>query len=134
MNPFEWKDSYSVKVAAIDNQHKQLFATAEELHNAMLAGHGKDKASEVLGRLIDYTVNHFAAEEKLMEQHSYPSLVTHRAEHKALTDKVLAFKKEYEAGKGAIPPLMTFLVDWLKHHICTVDQKYSDFMNAHGVH
>lgn len=134
MNPFEWKDSYSVKVTALDNQHKKLFATAEELHNAMLAGHGKDKASEVLGRLIDYTVNHFAAEEKLMEQHNYPSLVTHRAEHKALTDKVLAFKKECDAGKVAVPTVMTFLVDWLKHHIRNVDQKYSDFMNAHGVH
>ena len=64
MNPFEWKDSYSVKVGALDNQHKKLFATAEELHKAMLSGHGSDKAGEVFGRLIDYTVNHFAAEEK----------------------------------------------------------------------
>jgi len=133
MNPFEWKDSYSVKVVALDNQHKKLFATAEELHKAMLAGQGRDKAAEVLNRLIDYTVDHFATEEKMMEKHNYPLLATHRAEHRALTDKVVTFRKEYDAGKVAIPMLMTFLLDWLKHHIQTVDQKYSGFLNAHGV-
>ena len=133
MNPFEWKDSYSVKVVALDNQHKKLFATAEELNNAMLAGHGKEKAGDILRRLIEYTVNHFVNEERMMERHGYPTLPSHRAEHQALTDKVLAFKREYDAGNASIPELMAFLDDWLKHHIQSVDQQYSDFLNSHGV-
>lgn len=133
MGAFEWNDSYSVKVGILDTQHKKLFKVVQELQDAMKAGHGKEKAGEVLGRLIEYTVYHFGAEEKLMENHGYPALAEHRAEHKALTDKVLAFKKQYEAGNGAILPLMTFLQEWLTNHILTVDQKYSDFMNAHGV-
>src|SRR5271166_7079344 len=120
MNPFEWKDSYSVKVVALDNQHKKLFATAEELNNAMLAGHGKEKAGDILRRLIEYTVNHFVNEERMMERHGYPTLPSHRAEHQALTDKVLAFKREYDAGNASIPELMAFLDDWLKHHIQNV--------------
>jgi hemerythrin len=132
---FEWKDSYSVKVTAMDNQHKKLFELVNELHNAMSVGHGKDKAGEILKRLIDYTVNHFGSEEKLMESHHFPGLVAHRAEHKALTDKVLAFKKEFDAGTSNVTPqLMTFLQQWLRNHIQSVDKQYGEFLSAHGVH
>ncbi len=132
---FQWKDSYSVKVAAMDGHHKKLFDLVNELHEAMSKGHGKDVAGDVLKRLIDYTVHHFSAEEKLMEKHQYPGLVAHLAEHKALTDKVLAFQKEFAAGTSNVTPqLMTFLQQWLRNHIQTVDQRYSDFLNSHGVH
>lgn len=132
---FQWKEAYSVKVSALDNQHKKLFELVSELHEAMGAGHGKQVAGDILDRLIAYTVQHFAAEEKLMEKYKYPSLATHRGEHKALTDKVVAFKKEFEAGSSNLTPqLMTFLQQWLKNHIQTVDQRYSDFLNAQGVH
>ncbi len=132
---FQWKDSYSVKVAALDNQHKKLFDLINELHVAMSRGHGKDIVGDVLRRLIDYTVHHFSAEEMLMQNHNFPGLVAHRAEHKALTDKVLAFKKEFDAGTSYVTvQLMTFLQQWLKNHIQTVDQRYGDFLNSHGVH
>lgn len=132
---FQWEDSYSVKVAALDNQHKKLFDLVSELHIAMSEGHGNDVAGDVLRRLIDYTVQHFSAEEMLMELHNFPGLVAHRAEHKALTDKVLAFKKEFDAGTSYVTvQLMTFLQQWLKNHIQTVDQRYGDFLNSHGVY
>jgi hemerythrin len=132
---FQWKPAYSVKVVALDSQHKKLFDLVNELHNAMSSGHGKDIVADVLSRLVDYTVTHFKAEEAVMEKHGYPGLQTHRAEHKALTDKVLAFKKEYEVGTSVVTPqLMLFLQQWLKNHIQGVDQRYSDFLNAKGVH
>jgi hemerythrin-like metal-binding protein len=133
-NLFQWNNDYSVKVTAMDNQHKKLFELVNELHSAMSKGHGKDITGDVLRRLIDYTVEHFTAEEKLMAKYEYPALAVHRVEHQALTDKVLAFKKEFEAGTGNVTlELMTFLQQWLKNHIQTVDQRYGDFLNTHGV-
>lgn len=35
---FSWDKKYSVKIKRIDEQYKQLFATFEELANAMAAG------------------------------------------------------------------------------------------------
>jgi len=132
---FQWNPSYSVKVMAFDNQHKKLFDLVNELYPAMSKGHGKDIAGDVLKRLIEYTVHHFAAEEKLMEKHKFPGLAAHRAEHKALAEKVVAFKKEFDAGAGNVTPqLLTFLQQWLTNHIQTVDQRYGDFLNAQGVH
>jgi hemerythrin len=132
---FEWSDSYSVKVKALDNQHRKLFDLINELHTAMKAGRGKVAAGEILRRLIDYTVYHFSAEEKLMEKHAFPELVAHRTEHKVLTDRVLAFKKDFDADTAPVTvELMNFLQQWLLNHIQRVDQRYADFMNAQGVY
>ena len=131
---FQWNDSYCVKVSAMDAQHKQLFEIVRELYTAMRAGHGKDVAGGVLGRLIEYTVNHFTAEEKLMKENQYPGLAAHCIEHRALEAKVVAFKKNFDAGSNVITPdLMRFLQNWLTTHILTIDQKYSDFLNSRGV-
>jgi hemerythrin len=130
---FEWNNTYSVGVDAMDDQHKRLFEIIHELYTAMRSGKGKDVAANVLRRLIDYTAAHFAAEEKLMAQKGYPALAAHQAEHKMLIDKVLAFKKEFDAGiVGITPELMKFLQNWLTNHIQTVDRKYGAFMNANG--
>lgn len=132
---FGWKDSYSVKVLAMDNQHKKLFLLIQELSESMSAGHGKDLLGEVLRRLVEYTTHHFAAEEKLMEMHKFPGLPAHRGEHKALTEKVQVLKKEFEAGNANMAPqLLSFLQNWLTNHIQVVDRKYGDFMNADGVY
>jgi len=134
-NAFEWNDMYSVKVQAMDAQHKRLFEIIRELYTAMRSGHGKEVVGNVLGRLIDYTVSHFKMEEQLMERHKYPNLEAHRVEHRALTDKVVAFKKSFDAGTtGVTPDLMTFLQHWLTSHILTIDQKYGEFLSAKGVH
>ncbi len=131
---FQWNDSYSVKVYAMDAQHRRLFEIVRELYDAMRSGHGKDVAGGVLRRLIDYTVNHFAAEEKLMKENGYPALAAHCVEHRALEAKVVAFKKDFDTGSNTITPeLMKFLQNWLTTHILSVDQKYSDFLNSRGV-
>jgi hemerythrin len=131
---FQWNARYSVKVDAMDAQHKQLFEIIRELYTAMRLGHGKEVTGNVLRRLIDYTVYHFAAEEKLMEKNSYALLEAHRVEHRALAAKVVAFKKDFDAGTASITPdLMTFLQNWLTNHILTVDQKYGEFLHSKGV-
>jgi len=130
---FQWQDSYSVKVLAMDNQHKKLFDLVNELHDAMCSGHGRDVAGDILRRLIDYTVQHFSAEEALLERYRFPGLAAHRAEHKALTSKVHEFKKEFDAGTCDVIRLAKFLRYWLKDHIQNVDQRYGDFLNGHGV-
>lgn len=130
---FQWNDSFSVKVNAMDDQHKKLFEITRELYSAMQSGQGKKVVGDVLQRLIDYTVHHFASEEALMEQNGYPDLAQHQAEHRALTDKVVAFQEKFNAGQAVITSeLMTFLQEWLTGHIHNIDRRYGEFMNAKG--
>jgi hemerythrin len=123
---FEWKQEYSVGIARVDAQHQNLFAIARELYDAMSAGQGKTAVGRVLSRLIQYTAAHFAHEERLMRQCHYPDFDKHKAEHDALTKKVLIFQSDYEAGRVQMTfQLLHFLRDWLEHHIMETDAAYA---------
>jgi hemerythrin-like metal-binding protein len=128
---FEWKQDYAVGISSIDGQHQNLFAVARELYAAMNSGQGKAAVGRVLDHLVQYTVVHFAHEERLMAEHGYPALAHHREKHAALTRQVLAFQTEYDAGRAAMSvQLLQFLRTWLEHHIRTDDQAYAPFLKA----
>jgi hemerythrin len=129
MSLFQWSEAYSVGHPDIDSQHKRLFQLAEQLHAAMTAGKGKQILSTTLGNLIAYTKRHFADEEILMQSNRYPFYQQHRAEHVALTEKVVQFQKSFEADRAAVSgELMHFLSNWLTHHIGASDKKVGAYL------
>ncbi|MGC9948474.1 MAG: bacteriohemerythrin [Bryobacteraceae bacterium] len=126
---FEWKPEYSVKISEIDDQHRHLFALAEELHAAMANGRAKAVLEQLLAALVDYTKAHFTAEERLMSQYRYPHAAEHKAEHDKLTTQVLTLQRKFRAGESTLSiSLMVFLKNWLEHHIAGSDQQYSAYI------
>ncbi len=126
---FEWKDTYSTGIHSVDGQHRNLFAIAEELYQAMSTGQGRAAVGRTLDRLIQYTATHFAHEERLMRMHNYPDLPAHKEQHDKLTAQVLEFQSDYRAGKVLMTvQLFQFLRDWLKEHIQTSDLKYAPYL------
>ena len=131
MSMFSWQPEYSVGYPDIDNQHKKLFELADELHRAMTSGKGKDVLGKTLSDLIAYTKGHFATEERLMQAHHYPDYAKHKAEHDALTARVVGFQKEFEANRTALTVgLLQFLKDWLSHHIGETDRKIAAYLKT----
>jgi hemerythrin len=129
-----WTDAYSVGIAEIDKQHKKLIDLINALHDAMAKGHAKNVIGKILGELIAYCSNHFAAEEKLFDQHGYPDTADHKEKHHKMTAKVLALQQQFEQGKATITlDVMDFLQQWLDKHILGTDKKYGPFMNSKGV-
>jgi hemerythrin len=129
MSLVKWDESYSVRVNGLDNQHKQLFALINQLHDAMIAGKASTEMSGVLAELITYTKTHFSAEEKLLESKHYPDLEAHKAQHRQFTDKIVQFQKDLDSGKAALSiALMHYLRDWLTNHILKTDKRYSSYL------
>lgn len=134
MGLFAWSDEYRVNVKAFDAEHEQLFALVGGLHGAMMQGQGRKVLEQLLSELIVYTANHFAAEERMMTLHSFPELAPHRSEHTKLTEQVLAFQKDFNAGNAPMTiEVMDFLQNWLTDHILVTDKKYGAFFNGKGV-
>jgi len=130
----QWDDSLSVGVAEIDRQHQRLMELINALHDAMRTGKGNAAMGRILGELKDYTVTHFAYEEKLFTAHSYPGQLAHEAEHTKLVKQVMDFEERFRSGKAAITmELMHFLKDWLVNHIMKTDKRYGPFLNSKGV-
>ena len=131
---FEWRKEFSVDIGSVDAQHQNLFAIAGELYSAMMAGQSKAAMGKILDRLVQYTKMHFAHEERLMQTHGYPGLEAHKAEHQALTSKVLKFQEEFQQGQVNISvQLLQFLRNWLEGHIKGSDRRYSPFLKSKAV-
>ena len=131
---FDWNDSYSVKVEEFDSHHKRLVGLVNRLYDAMKDGEGSVVLSDIFDELIQYTVFHFQAEEKLMLAHNYPKMNEHKAAHQDLTKQALELQEKFKSGDMFVTiEVLNFLRDWLSKHILGMDKEYSAFFNAKGI-
>ncbi|MFH7320684.1 bacteriohemerythrin [Desulfurivibrio sp. D14AmB] len=131
---FSWKEEYSVNIKEIDDQHKELVAMINELHEAMMQQRAKDVLGKILNKLVAYCAGHFATEERLMQANGYPDYAAHKVKHDKMTAKVLALQSDLKANKlNLTVEVSQFLRDWLDKHILGTDKKYSAHLNAKGV-
>jgi len=115
-----WADNLSVRVAAIDADHKELIRLINE---AGEPGLGPESIKNISTALIDYTLYHFKREETIMETCAYPGIQQHKERHRALEAKAKAFQLRIEAGDTtAANDLRSFLREWLVSHIMKVDR------------
>lgn len=130
----EWSDEYSVSIKEIDTQHKKLAGMINDLHAAMSQGKGRDVLGKTLELLTLYVQTHFTAEERLMQQYSYPAYLIHKGEHDAFSKKVNDLYNQYKVSSlGLTPNVLTFLRDWFINHVMGTDKRYSSFFNSRGV-
>ncbi len=128
---YGWSNSFAIGLPMIDAQHKQLFELIDGLHQAMRGGKSKEVLAAVLGKLVDYTVKHFGAEEGIMRSRNYSSLSEHMLIHEQFTARIREFEKQHKAGRVLMTiELMDFLQNWLVSHIRTIDPKVAAELRA----
>jgi hemerythrin len=129
-----WDETFSVRVEQFDNQHKKLVDLINELFETLSQGTAKDKISDIIGELVEYTKIHFRSEEAYFQKLGYPESTEHKAEHDDFEEEILSFQEAFETGSLTLSrDVMFFLKNWLMRHILGTDQKYSDFFNANGI-
>ncbi len=131
MAMFNWSDKYSVNVAEMDNQHKELLNILNELYDAMSARKSNEVLGTVITKLLNYTRKHFSIEEAYMQKFNYTGYPTQKREHEFFIGKIQEFQKDLAAGKLTLSlDISTFLKNWLINHISVEDKKYSSVFNA----
>lgn len=130
----EWKDSYSVGIDPIDQQHKKLLNLINQLQTAIDYSTGAEFEQEALDELVDYTKTHFAYEEGLLRDNDYPDFEAHKAQHEEMFDKVREVLTEYEQDSdSAMSNAVEYLKTWLIKHINGTDKQYSSYLISRGV-
>jgi hemerythrin len=130
---FPWLPAYNVGIATIDEQHQQLVALINQLHEALLNRRSKEVMGQILAQLTDYTEVHFVFEEGLMARYDFPGYHSHKQAHDEMRDKVLALAADHGAGRVVMSlTVMEFLREWLSRHILGTDQLYRDFLRQEG--
>jgi methyl-accepting chemotaxis protein len=124
-NFINWTPQYSVGVPEMDNQHKRLIKLINNLYIAM---RDRKNVTKVMEGVVQYTVQHFGEEEKLMVSMNYPGLEQHLTMHKKVVSQVQQFAKRVDKKeKGIEKKLLIFLKEWLLNHIVKQDKRYGVF-------
>ena len=125
---YEMKPEFLTGIELIDNEHRQLFDYANQIYELLHAEFVPDKYDnivDILGKLRDYTKKHFADEEAYMESIQYKKIFTQKVQHQAFIDELdkldLDEISELENQDETIGNLLSFVTDWLIHHILEVD-------------
>jgi len=128
-----WDDSFKTGYKVVDTQHQELFRMVNELHDAIVTGKGKEQMGPTLEHLANYTVEHFKAEEELMQKVGYPAYPQHHAKHIDLTNEVVDLIKKYKEGHMVLSTtLSNFLANWLRHHIKEEDIALIRWVQTHA--
>ena len=122
---YEFTDDCLIHIEQIDNEHRQLFALLNE--SIAMVSEVSDVTTiykNLIAKLKDYAINHFAHEEAYMESIHDPELKLQRLEHAAFTKKINSFALDTsspEAAKESLNELLKYLVRWLYKHILSSD-------------
>jgi len=120
-----WTPALALGHAEIDSQHQELFRRAAELVEAMAQGGDRELVARLFDFLGRYAVDHFAAEERLMQETHFPGYNVHRSAHERFVRDYQSLRKLHE-DSGACAAVAvkagTWLSEWLRNHIGRTDQ------------
>ncbi len=130
----DWYKAYSVGVDSIDKQHIELLTIINEFHEKLHNGEGRAGLLTVFTKLKLFTSNHFAYEEKFMEEFGFEGFLEHKKEHDALIAQMVDLENRFNNGENALSyKVILFVKEWITVHMVGTDHKYSDFMIHHGL-
>ncbi len=129
-----WDPSFSVGSSLLDSQHRKLL----KLCNALGAAVSNSGASshhdfhEILHELSEYSRQHFAAEEALLQSYGYAKLKDQKDDHIEYCRQIAEQSLAASTGMADQVSLQEFIADWWTRHILVSDMEYRDFLRAHG--
>ncbi|WP_038037020.1 bacteriohemerythrin [Thermopetrobacter sp. TC1] len=132
MVKLEWQDAFNTGIDLIDRQHQILVRAINLLSMGLEQGCEKDLMDDIFHTLADYTATHFADEERLFTEASFPEAEAHKRTHEMFLQRLNELKAKFDQGGDTAQEVLVFLVDWLKNHILGTDRKYIPYVLGEG--
>ena len=121
----EWRESYSIGVEKLDEQHKNLFQYSNDLERGINNGAvSKQTLEGALKFLGSYVKGHFGQEEACMYKYACPFAKQNTMAHQKFIEAYKGFQRiltEEGNNEGTLKELHRFLETWLVDHICKID-------------
>jgi diguanylate cyclase (GGDEF)-like protein/hemerythrin-like metal-binding protein len=125
LGELRWHASFASGDPDIDAEHEELFATANILIQAVLAGAERTSLVETTRLVVERSAEHFRTEEQLLERRGYPGLAGHKADHATLIARARELVDRLDSGHVSIDTILWFLAyDLVAWHILTSDRLY----------
>jgi hemerythrin len=132
MSLLHWEGRYSVGVAAVDHEHKELIELINRLHEEATSRGSKDAVVNFFGDLFRAISAHFALEERLMRERVYDQLMQHKSDHERLLDELRDIMEDFEANDQFDEKLLAQRLDaWFSRHFETHDARLHNVLWDH---
>lgn len=125
MEAFVWDERFVTGIEIVDHQHRHLVSVVNRVGDILLGG---DQVSEstlqsLFKDLADYAAQHFADEERLMNDANLDPrhCERHTRHHKEFVQQVVSMWKSRATMKNPAEVLHGFLTAWLTFHILSED-------------
>ena len=96
MSLIEWDEKFSVGVASVDHEHRELIGLVNETYDRLQRPGVDITVPDFLGEIYTRISAHFALEEKLMRASRYVHFKEHKADHERLLDEIRDIMDDYE--------------------------------------
>ena len=131
MPRIEWDESFSVRHAEIDAQHRNWIGIYNRLAEALDEGDAEAQKRitvETLQAMLDYAKHHFQFEEEYMRTIGYPARGSHTRLHRECDALIYeAYVSILEGNTVLNADLLKMLKQWLLNHILVEDRKYANY-------
>ena len=132
----KWTEAQAVGIEEIDNQHKMLFNSINDLVDAMSEGRGTEETDKLFVFLENYILDHFKREEEYMEKYHYPDPEkdAHLAAHKDFKESFAELKDKLSAkgpARSLTMKVSSLLGSWWLSHINNIDKALGAYLKPH---
>ncbi len=109
--------------------------TINEINTAITEGKTGELIEPIFQRLEQYVVEHFSAEEVLMEQCNYRGLERHKLQHQKFFEKIPQLRNKLLTANSmeVAMEVSLFLSSWLMNHVIMEDISYAQPASAAGL-
>jgi hemerythrin len=124
MNLLQWKPEYSVGLASLDDEHRQMIDAINETYRQLSEDADAVQIDECLGDIFSAISMHFALEENIMRKAHYAEYQVHKDDHENLLDQIRDLMDDYVADPAAgAKQLEQKLSQWFANHFSTFDAR-----------
>lgn len=120
----EWKPEYSLGIASVDFEHREMIELINDCYERLRGVQSLQDIEQFLGEIHAGIAAHFALEEQIMRRAAYPEYQAHKEDHEELLDEIRDLMDDFlddpQAGAGQ---LRDRLGAWFGHHFATFDAR-----------
>ena len=132
MSLLEWKPEYSVGIASMDDEHREMIGMINGIYAQLAESSNADDIESCLEEIFATISAHFALEERVMRDAGYEEYEEHKENHEDLLDEIRDlmddFAADAEAGSRVLEERLSL---WFSKHFASFDARLHGKLGAH---
>ncbi|MEI7473958.1 MAG: bacteriohemerythrin [bacterium] len=140
-NKIVWSDMLCLGVKEIDEQHKDVVQSVNDLYDAIEEDMDRAIIIELIEKLDTYINNHFNTEESYMKLYNFKDINNHQAAHANFKNVYEKIRYNYyylefndspkkELTRVFAIHLCSTMFEWLHNHLIGLDKDFAEFLNT----